>query len=76
MLLDGVSLIGRRALLPVLAAALAGGPARPALSAPADLSAFKDTRYGVSFGVPEGWTAVPQELSDGRRLVLATDPNE
>ena len=35
----------------------------------------KDARYGVSFELPEGWNAAsPQQLGDGRRLVLATDP--
>ena len=40
------------------------------------LTGYSDARYGVSFGVPEGWSAVPQELADGRRLVLASDPKD
>ena len=39
-----------------------------------ELKQYTDARYGVSFGVPTGWTATPSELSDGRRLVLAADP--
>ena len=41
-----------------------------------DLTSYTDSRYGVSFGVPEGWSPVPQELPDGRRLVLASDPKD
>jgi len=62
----------RELLLPALAAAIAL-PAKPAQAA--ELQTYKDARYGVSFGVPEGWNAAsPQQLGDGRRLVLATDP--
>lgn len=40
------------------------------------LKTYTDERYGVSIGLPDGWTAVPNQLGDGRRLVLATDPND
>ena len=72
---DASGLSRRAVLLPALAAAIAGPvmPVPPALAA-ANLEQFSDTRYDVSFGVPEGWKARPQELPDGRRLVLASDP--
>lgn len=70
----------RRAILLPLAAALVAGPtallpSKPALAADA-LETFTDSRYGVSFGVPQGWTADTQTLPDGRRLVIATDPKD
>lgn len=34
------------------------------------------SRYDVSFGLPSGYKAEPQELPDGRRLVTATDPDD
>ena len=74
---DASGLSRRAVLLPALAAVLAGPatPVPPALAA-AKLEEFSDSRYDVSFGVPEGWKALPQELADGRRLVLASDPTD
>lgn len=73
----GPALSRRAALAPALAALL------PARRAYADgpvksngVDPFTDTRYGVSVTLPSGWTAVPQELPDGRRLVFATDPSD
>lgn len=67
-------------LLPALAAALAGPatllPPTRALAAETTLTKFSDSRYGVSFSVPSGWEAVPQELADGRKIVLASDPSD
>jgi len=63
----------RRALMvPGLAAATVGFAQQ---STAADLRPFKDSRYGVSFGILAGWEATPNELADGRRLVLASDPS-
>mmetsp|Transcript_21448 Transcript_21448/g.36661 ORF Transcript_21448/g.36661 Transcript_21448/m.36661 type:complete len:225 (+) Transcript_21448:56-730(+) len=31
---------------------------------------------GVTFGIPDGWVPSVNELSDGRRLVAAVDPND
>ena len=42
----------------------------------AELETFSDSRYGVSFNLPKGWTATPQELADGRKLVVASDPQD
>jgi hypothetical protein len=73
----GPALSRRAALLPALTALL---PVRPAhAEAPVKsngVDPYTDTRYGVSFTLPSGWTAVPQNLPDGRRLVLATDPSD
>jgi len=64
--------LSRRAIL------VGGGAALlPVHSAVAEsLETYTDSRYGVSFGLPAGWTAVPQQLADGRRLVIASDPKE
>ena len=68
--------LGRRALFVPAAAALTL-PLHPrAAQAEAQLSTYTDARYGVSFSLPEGWTAVPNQLADGRRLVLASDPKD
>ena len=68
--------VGRRAasaiVIPGLATVLS--PALPAQAA--GLNSFTDSRYGVSFGLPAGWEAVPNNLADGRRIVLATDPKD
>lgn len=44
--------------------------------AAAGLEKYTDKRYGVSFGLPAGWKATPNELEDGRKLVLATSPGD
>lgn len=73
----GPALSRRAALLPALTALL---PARPAHAEAAvksnGVDPYTDTRYGVSFTLPSGWTAVPQNLPDGRRLVISTDPSD
>ena len=44
------------------------------------MKTYTDSRYNVSFGLPSGFRAEPQELSGGpnggRRLVTATDPDD
>lgn len=40
-----------------------------------DLRCLDSLRLSVSFGIPAGWEATPNELADGRRLVLASDPS-
>jgi hypothetical protein len=40
------------------------------------LEKYTDERYGGTFGVPAGWKPTPNQLDDGRRLVLATDPSD
>ena len=73
--LSGLSRRSAVTLAPALAAALAtsAGGVRPA-TADVALETYTDKEYGVSFGIPKGWTAVPNELADGRVLVAATDP--
>lgn len=82
----GPTLSRRVALLPALATLLPGRPAYaegPVKSTNVEgpvksngVDPFTDTRYGVSVTLPSGWSAVPQNLPDGRRLVLATDPSD
>ena len=64
-------------MAPALAAALAAGTTG-VLPATADipLDTYTDKEYGVSFGIPKGWQAVPNELADGRVLIAATDPTD
>jgi len=69
---SGASLTRRAILAPAVAAALL--PVRPARAE--SLETYTDSRYGVSFDVPAGWTAVPNQLADGRRLVVASDPKD
>lgn len=61
-----------------LSAALTGASpvyAKDAEAAPG-LEKYTDERYGGTFGVPAGWKPTPNQLEDGRRLVLATDPSD
>jgi len=69
---DGLT---RRALMVPGLAAVTAGYAQQSTAA-SDLRMYKDSRYGVSFGIPMAWEATPNELPDGRRLVLASDPND
>ena len=69
----------RRAVLSGAAACGAAAivaPAAPVFVAAAPLKDYKDARYGVSMGIPDGWTATQNELPDGRRIVTAADPND
>jgi hypothetical protein len=68
--------LGRRALLAPAAAALTLPLIPKAAQAEPSLTTDTDSRYGVSFGLPEGWTAAVNQLGDGRRLVIATDPKD
>ena len=53
------NLLGRRALLAPVAAALTLPLGYPkAAQAEQSLTTYTDARYGVSFGLPDGWTAV------------------
>ncbi len=64
----------RAALLSPLA--VAANHRLQAASAAGFATVYKDERYGVSFGLPDGFVATPQELADGRRLVTAADPKD
>ena len=66
--------LSRRALLPTLPAAFAPILCSRPASAAIDLKEYTDSRYGVSFGIPSGWSVSPSELPDGRRIVTAADP--
>ena len=59
------------AALPGLASAFAAQRANAA-----DLTPYKDADYGISFGIPTGWNPNAQELTGGRKLVIAADPKD
>mmetsp|Transcript_24988 Transcript_24988/g.70385 ORF Transcript_24988/g.70385 Transcript_24988/m.70385 type:complete len:319 (-) Transcript_24988:195-1151(-) len=68
-----------RAGAAALAAALAGASSpvyAKEAEATAGLERYTDPRYGVSFGLPAGWKATPNELEGGRRIVIATSPGD
>ena len=64
------STTNRRAILAPAVAAAFAATVPPLAANAADLKTYSDKRYDVSFGVPDGWEATPQELADGRRLVV------
>ena len=64
------STTNRRAILTPAVAAAFSAVVPPLAANAADLKTYSDKRYDVSFGVPDGWEATPQELADGRRLVV------
>ena len=64
------STTNRRAILAPAVAAAFSAVVPPLAANAADLKTYSDKRYDVSFGVPDGWEATPQELADGRRLVV------
>ena len=66
----------RRAVLGGLAGVALSPVAQKPAYAAVGLKEYTDARYGVKFGIPEGWTASQTELPDGRLIVTATDPSD
>jgi hypothetical protein len=71
--------LDRRAVLaqaPAFFAACAAASAVQEAGAAEELKTYKDAEYGDSFLIPSGWELSENELSGGRKLVAAADPQD
>mmetsp|Transcript_65930 Transcript_65930/g.124701 ORF Transcript_65930/g.124701 Transcript_65930/m.124701 type:complete len:280 (-) Transcript_65930:41-880(-) len=72
----GVGSSRRAVLAPLLAAVLATQAKPLPASAALPLKDVKNERYGVSWKVPEGWTAQEVTQEGGQLIVVAPDPED
>ena len=71
--------LDRRTLVsqaPAFIAACTASASQLASAADVELNTYKDPEYGDSFLLPSGWELSENELSGGRKLVAAADPQD